>query len=142
MRDKAFDQCIICLTLLLFIHLIQMLLLCLAYHHHCEFEGSTCTVFCKIGMDPSSKIYNFNVNARAIGLNTCQALLFFHAFTWCDTVSSFFNHCKKIVWEGWYKYPNHYSLTQIFKTLRGVHERIYPVQLDEIENFLKFVYYW
>ena len=40
-----------------------------------------------------------------------------------------------------HKYPDHYSLTQIFKTLSGTSERIYPFQLDEIENFLKFVYY-
>ena len=52
----------------------NILLLCLAYHHHCEFESSTCAVFCKIGMGPSSKIYTVNVNAQAIGLNTCQAL--------------------------------------------------------------------
>ena len=40
-----------------------------------------------------------------------------------------------------HKYPDHYSLTQIFKTLSGTPERIYPFQLDEIENFIKFVYY-
>ena len=79
----------------------DVLLLCLAYYHHCEFEGSTCTDFCKIGMGPSSKIHNVNVNARAIGLNTCQALLFFHAFAGCDTMSSFFNHSKKNTWEVW-----------------------------------------
>ena len=32
-------------------------------------------------------------------------------------------------------------MTQIFKTLSGTTERIYPFQLDEIENFLKLVYY-
>ena len=41
----------------------DVLLLCLAYYHHCEFEGSTCAVFRKIDMGPSSKIYNVNVNA-------------------------------------------------------------------------------
>ena len=119
----------------------EFLLLCLAYYHHCEFEGSTCTVFCNIGMGPCSKIYNVNVNAQAIGLDTCQALPFFHAFTGCDTVSSFFNHWKKSMWEAWRKYPNHYSLTQIFEILSGTPEQIYPFQLNEIENFFKFVYY-
>ena len=78
---------------------------------NCEFKGSTCTVFCKIGLDTNSKIYNININARAIGLNTCQVLSFFHAFTGCNTVSSFFKHSKKSVWKSWNKYPNHYSLT-------------------------------
>ena len=118
-----------------------VLLLCLAYYHHCEFEGSTCTVFCKIGVGPSLKIYNVNVNTRVICLNTCQALPFFQAFTGCNTVLSFFNHSKKSMWEARHKYPNHYSLTKIFKTLSGTPERIYSFQLDEIENFLKFVYY-
>ena len=85
-------------------------------------------------MGPSSKIYNVSVNARAIGLSTCQALPFFHAFTGCDAASSFLNHSKKIMWEAWYKYPNHYSLTQIFKTLSGTPEQIYPFQLDETEH--------
>ena len=51
------------------------LLLFLDYHHHFKLEGSTCTVFCKLGMGPSSKIYNFNVNAWAIGLKTCFSML-------------------------------------------------------------------
>ena len=41
----------------------DVLLLSLAYHHHCEFEGSTCTVFSKIGMAPSLKICIVNVLA-------------------------------------------------------------------------------
>ena len=45
------------------------------------------------------------------------------------------------MWKTWHKYPNHYSVTQIFKTISGTPERIYPFQLDEIKNFLKFVYY-
>ena len=108
-------------------------------HHHCEFEGSTCTVFCKIGLGPSLKIYSVSVNAQAIGLITCQALLFFHAFTGCNTVSSFFNRSKMSMWKAWHKYQNHYSLTQIFKTLSETSEQIYPFQLVEIKNFL--VYY-
>ena len=69
----------------------DVLLLLLVYHHHCKFEGSTYTVFCKIGMSPSSKIYNFNVNARVIDLNTCQGLPFFYGFTGsilCQAVST------------------------------------------------------
>ena len=69
------------------------------------------------------------------------ALPFFHAFIGCDTVSSFFNHSKKSMWEAWHKYSNHYSVAQTFKTLSGTPERIYPFQSDETENFLKFVYY-
>ena len=34
----------------------DVLLFCLAYYHHCEFEGSTYTVFFKLDPGPSSKI--------------------------------------------------------------------------------------
>ena len=61
----------------------DVLLLCLAYHHHCEFEGSACTVFCKTGQGPSWKIYDVIVNARIIGLNTSQTLPFSRAFIGC-----------------------------------------------------------
>ena len=81
----------------------DVLLLRLTYHHLCEFKDSSCTLFYKIGQGSSSKIYNVNVNAQAIGLNTCQALPFFHAFTAWDTVSTFLNHSKKSMWEAWHK---------------------------------------
>ena len=61
----------------------DVLLLCLTYHHHCEFEGSAGTVFCKIGQGPSLKIYNVIVNARIIGLNTSQTLPISRAFIGC-----------------------------------------------------------
>ena len=40
----------------------DVLLLCLAYYHPCEFEGSTCTVFCRTCRGSSLRIYNVNVN--------------------------------------------------------------------------------
>ena len=85
----------------------DVLLLFLAYHHHCDFQGLTYTVSCKIGQGSNSKIYNVNVNARAISLNTYQSLPFFHAFTRCGTMSSFLNHSKKSMWKVLHKYSNH-----------------------------------
>ena len=37
--------------------------------------------------------------AVELGVYQSQALLFFHAFTCCDQVSSFCNHGKKTAWE-------------------------------------------
>ena len=127
-------------TILVYSSDTDVLFLCLAYHHHCEFEGFTCTVFRKISLGPKWKINNVNVNAWSIDLSTCQTLPFFHPFTGCDTVSGFSNHNKKSIWEAWHKLPNHCSLTQIFKTLSGTAERILPFQLDETENFLKYAF--
>ena len=39
--------------------------------------------------------------ANTLGPNRCRALPFFHAFTGCDTVSSFGGWGKKTAWEKW-----------------------------------------
>ena len=52
----------------------DVLLLCLACHQQVEWEGSTCTVFCKIVLGSSLGIHNVNVSARAMSLNTYRAL--------------------------------------------------------------------
>ena len=41
-----------------------------------------------------------------LGTNCCNALPFFHAFTGCDTVSSFAGHGKKTAWETWNSFPD------------------------------------
>ncbi len=40
-----------------------------------------------------------------LGNEKNQALLFFHAFTGCDTTSQFYGKGKKIAWESWKYYP-------------------------------------
>ena len=80
-----------CLILLLFIHQMQMfcyfvwliIIVVSSIVQHVLFSV-------RLAWDPGSKIYNVSVNPRAIDLNTCQALPFFHALTGCDTVSNFF----------------------------------------------------
>ena len=49
-RCQMFD------TIVVYSYDTDVLLLCLAYYHHCEVKGSTCTVFCKINIGPSSNI--------------------------------------------------------------------------------------
>ena len=48
----------------------------------------------------------FPVHEIAVQLGPYKscALLFFHAFTGCDQVSSFCNHGKKTAWETWSTY--------------------------------------
>ena len=57
-----------CLALLLLSSDTDVLLLRLAYHHHCKFKGSACTAFCNIDLGPNSKFYNVNVNTQVISL--------------------------------------------------------------------------
>jgi len=43
---------------------------------------------------------------EVLGKDRCTALPFFHAFTGCDTVSSFAGHGKKTGWETWNSFPD------------------------------------
>ena len=43
---------------------------------------------------------------KILGSDRCKALPFFHAFTGCDTVSSFAGHGKRTAWETWNCFPD------------------------------------
>ena len=95
--DKRFDQqCQMFDTIVVYSSDTDVLLLCLACHHQVELEGSTCTFFCKIVLGSSLEIYNVNVSAWAICLNTYRALPFFHVLTGYDAVSNFFNAARRV----------------------------------------------
>ena len=44
--------------------------------------------------------------ARALGPDQCVVLPMFHAFTGCDTVSSFGGRSKRTAWDTWKAYEN------------------------------------
>ena len=41
------------------------------------------------------RYYDINSICQNLGVQTCQALLYLHAFTWCDTTSQFLGKGKK-----------------------------------------------
>ena len=50
-------------------------------------------------------LYSINAIYEEIGANTAQALPVFHAFSGCDTTSSFHGKGKRSVWEAWKSFP-------------------------------------
>ena len=48
-------------------------------------------------------VHAYSANMRN---GVCSGLLFWFAFTGCDTVSSFCGRAKKIAWEAWKSYPD------------------------------------
>ena len=60
----------------------------------------------------------------------CSGLLFFHAFTGCDTVSSFFGHAKKGAWDAWASFP---EVTPAFQALST------EPRTDTISSFLSVI---
>ena len=52
--------------------------------------------------------------AKSIGPERAAALPAFHAFTGCDTTSSFLGRGKKTAWQAWEQFP---EVTSVFKRL-------------------------
>ena len=72
---------------------------------------------------------NFAIHemAKVLGLQHCLALPMFHAFTGCDTVSSFGGRGKKTAWETWKAYE---YVTPVFSALTAC------PSVETIENWL------
>lgn len=50
--------------------------------------------------------YNINTLFHNLGNTMSRSLPVFHAFSGCDTTSSFFRKGKKLAWQAWKSYPN------------------------------------
>ena len=97
-------------------------------------------VFVWFGTGTNTTFYN--INDIALGLEeTCKALTFFHAFTGCDTVSSFFNHGKCKFWDRWQEFDDKDDLTRLFSELSQKPSAITDVQISILEKNLLSVYY-
>ena len=53
------------------------------------------------GVSKYFALYSINAIYQETGVNTAQALPVFHAFSGCDTTSSFQGKVKRSVWEAW-----------------------------------------
>ena len=63
------------------------------------------SVWVAYGTGKFFRYYNINTIFQALGPEKSKALLFFHAFTGCDTTSQFLNKGKKSAWDAWSAYP-------------------------------------
>ena len=69
--------------------------------------------------------------ARCLGPDRCRALPVFHAFTGCDTVSSFGGRGKKTAWDTWMTFGD---VTRAFCALAATPE---PNVVDECIEVLE-----
>ena len=104
-------------------------------------ENCTSAIYCKYGLGSNTKHYHINALADEVGYDICRALPFFYAFSGCDTVSNLFKHTKVAMWDAWRTYPSHENLTLVFQQLSDEPSEISSSQMDEIEEFVKYVYY-
>ena len=117
----------------------DVLMLLISYSH--LFSSTSIDLICQFGFGDKKKYYCINTIASSIGPDKCKALPFFHAFSGCDTVSSFYGHSKTKIWDSWFKSSNMEQITNIFTELSNQPKEITSTQIDIIEEFLMSVYY-
>ncbi|CAC5375591.1 unnamed protein product [Mytilus coruscus] len=91
------------------------------------------------GVGKNFRYLSFHDIANALGPEKSHGLLFFHAFTGCDQVSSFANKGKKSAWDTWTSYE---EITGNFDLLSN-EESSSKVLLDhmgDIEHFVVLMY--
>ena len=75
--------------------------------------------------------------ANSLGENKAKALLFFHAFTGCDTLSSFSGIGKKTAWDTWTNFPD---ITDTFLSLSQEPSSVSDENVCQLERFVTRLY--
>lgn len=76
-----------------------------AVFHQLKKEFPLADILIAFSVSKNFRYYHINQIAHDLGETTCTALLFFHAFTGCDTYSCFFGKGKKTAWQAWLCFP-------------------------------------
>ena len=74
-------------------------------------------VYCDFGTGTNRKIVNINLLYELLGEEICLGLTFFHAFTGCDTTTSFYDLPKRKWFELWMSCPMRDDITTVFQQL-------------------------
>ena len=89
-----------------------------------------CEIWLAFGHNKNFRYIAAHTIAAELGDDWCKGLLSMHAFSGCDTVSSFCGIGKKIVRDVWRSLP---SLTTLFGCLSHTPEAITDDYMEEIE---------
>ena len=94
-------------------------------------------IYVQFGVGDHKRIFNVHNIRQEIGAQKALALPVFHAFTGCDTVSSFKSIGKKTAWERWATYQD---VTKAFLDLSTGPEVIDSETLKLLERFIVLLY--
>ena len=108
--------------------------------HFKEFCPKIPDIYCRFEVGRELRFYNINKMSSQISDETCKALPFFHSFTGCDTVSSFFNHSKAKFGDCWMNAQNKPALDNIFQQYSNCPMDISASELRTLELFVLNVY--
>ena len=87
----------------------------------------TADVWVAFGMGNNHKLFHINTICETLGEQRSKSLPIFHAFSGCDTTSSFNGKGKKSAWQAWNVFP---EITDTF-----VHLADYPFHNVDNDNF-------
>ena len=116
----------------------DVLILLISYVGQYFYLNSDVDVYAELINTPT--YYNIIEICKSLGLDICNALPFFYAFTGCDIVSSFYNKGKCKAWDTWFKSEKKDLMTQLFSKLGNRPEEIYSDEMDVLEDFVINLY--
>ena len=88
----------------------------------------------------SKKYYDVVMIVKRLGVDVSQALPWFHAFTGCDTVSSFNGKGKLTMWDSWMASSYKNYLTALFGKLSEAPPEITDIDFQLIKRFVLGLY--
>ena len=128
-------------TIAVFTYNTDVIILLLSVSHLVtEVSLSKSTVYCVFGMGEDARLYNITSLAQQLGESVCKGLPFFHAFTGCDTVSSFYNHSKLKFWDAWMKSESKQLLADTFTRYINQPLSVRECDIDILHSFVMTVY--
>ena len=93
------------------------------------------------GTGQHRRIISVNQSFESLGHTFSNALLFFHAFTGCESTSSFYGKPKTFWFKQLQSYPRRYDVTLTFKKLSWTPKKEdVDTSLAEIEKFVCYCY--
>lgn len=112
----------------------DVIILCIHFFERLELNE----LWVKFGVGKNVKYIAIHEIADSLGSVKCSGLLFFHAFSGCDTVSSFERHGKKSVWICWENFP---SVNYAFSHLSTPQDHLDKRVLIMLEKFVLKMYH-
>ena len=89
------------------------------------------------GVNKNFRYFTIHEIAATLGPNKTLVLPIFHAFTGCDTVSSFAGHGKKTAWSVWASFP---ELTDALLAISSAPPHVPDEAMQVIERFVILMY--
>ena len=89
------------------------------------------------GSSSNRKLIPVHLIATSLGQERCDALLFLHAFSGCDTVSAFRQKGKKTLYSTWLAVP---EVTPVFAKLSNCPGAVTENDMDAVQKFTVKVY--